>query len=148
MKHIAKLELTVKSTTQIQTDSLVNFAAGIGYEAMFDIKGRLRSFRAPQFDKSGDGRIGVMTMIKWHNDGPRQALRQLHTFHSFRSLMNSERYDANRLTALVFAGTLNLVERVRGQSSRREGLMIQSGNIEFVNSGAFFQSVKTLEKNQ
>lgn len=148
MKQVKQLQLTVKSTTQIQTDSLVNFAAGIGYEAMFDIKGRLRSFRAPQFDRSGDGRIGVMTMIRWHNDGPRQSLRELHTYHSFSALMNSQRHDGNRLAAMVFAGTLKLVERVRGQSSRSEGLMIQSGNVRFVNAGAFFQSVKTLEENQ
>lgn len=142
------LKCTVKSTTQIQTNSLVDFAAGIGYEGLFDIKGRLRGFRAPKFDKSGEGRIGLMTMIKWHNDGPRQALRELHTYPSFASLMQSDRHDANRLTAMLFAGTLKTVERVRGQGSRSEGLMIQSGNIKFVNSGAFFQSVKLLRANQ
>lgn len=148
MKQIKPLELTVKSTTQIQTDSLVDFAAGIGYEAVFDTQDRLRSFRAPQFDKSGEGRIGVMTMIGWHNDGPRAALRELHTYRSFAALMNSSRHDANRLVAMVFAGTLKTVERVRGQSSRSEGLMIQSGNVKFVNAGAFFKSIKTLEDNQ
>ena len=143
----AEMGFTIQDTSAIQTESLVRFAAGIGYEAVFDTQDRLRSFRAPQFDKSGDGRVSVSTMITLHNQGPSevlQELRQYSEFRSFRSLMNSSSVDANRMTAVLFAGTLKLVETIKGQGSRKEGLVIQSGMVKFVTPAVYFQHRRKL----
>lgn len=144
----AEMGFTIKDTSAIQTESLVRFAAGIGYEAVFDTKNRLRSFRAPQFDKSGDGRISVSTMLELHNYGPSEALSEIrHTtsFTTFRALMNSDELDANRLAAMLFAGTLKLVEKIKGQGSRKEGLIIQSGMVKFVTHSVYLQHRDSLE---
>lgn len=144
----AEMGFTIKDTAAIQTESLVRFSAGIGYEAVFDTQDRLRSFRAPQFDKSGDGRLSVSTMLELHDYGPAAALIELrHTpqFKTFRSFMNSKEVDANRLAAMLFAGTLKLVEKIKGQGSRKEGLIIQSGMVKFVTHSVYLQHRDALE---
>lgn len=138
----------VRDTTELQTESLVRFAEGMGYDAVFDQEGRLRGFRAPRFDKYGSGKVGVGTMIKAHNDGPDDALAELATLapqldYYFIDLMDKTENHGHRLLTMLFAGSLKLVDRVHGQGTRRNGLVIQRHQVKFI-SNDIYKAVKPL----
>lgn len=132
---------TIKDTTEIQTLSLILFAAGIGYEPQFDIQDRLRGFRAPQFDCDGDGRLSVQTMIDLHNYAPAEVFADIKSYKSYKSFMEGGDVYPHRAAACLFASTLRLVEKVKGVGSRRQGLIIQSGMVKFT-SHKFYLSVR------
>lgn len=134
-------EFTIKDTTEIQTLSLILFAAGIGYEPLFDVHDRLRGFRAPQFDIDGDGRLSVNTMINLHNQAPSEVFSDIKSFKNYKDFMSSGDVYPHRAAACLFACTLRLVEKVKGVGSRREGLIIQSGMVKFT-SHKFYLSVR------
>lgn len=136
-----KPTFTIQDTTAIQTESLIRFAAGIGYEAVFDTEDRLRSFRAPQFDASGQGRVSVRTMIHMHNEGALIALREVKKLKTTVDLYEKGHFDVS----MLFAATLKLVKTVNGQGSRKEGLLIQGHMVKFVSPAVYRQLKKFVE---
>lgn len=135
------MEFTIQDTTAIQTESLIRFAAGIGYEAVFDTEDRLRSFRAPQFDGSGQGRVSVRSMINLHNKGPSIALGEVKKLITTADLYEKGHFDV----AVLFASTLKLVKKVNGQGSRKQGLIIQGHMVKFVSKTVYRQLKKFVE---
>lgn len=126
-------EYKICDTTVIQAESLIRFAAGIGYDAVFDTKGRLRSFSAPQFKRSGLAKRSVSTMIDLHNKAPHQVIIDFKN----RVKTADDLYHENGLTAVLFASTLKLVKVVNGQGSRKEGLIIQGHMVKFTTKGVY-----------
>lgn len=139
----AERNFVIADTTQIQTESLIRFAAGVGYEAMFDTQNRLRSFRAPQFDACGAGRLSVRTMIHMHNNGPVVALEEIKKIKTIDELYIKGHFDA----AVLFAATLKLVKKVNGQGSRKEGLIIQGHMVKFTSYAVYNQLKQYVENN-
>lgn len=124
-----------KDTTGLQVESLLQFAAALGYQPVYDMIHRMRYFRAPQFDGTGTGYISVNNMIKMHNDGGYQAYYSLRnsrhlTMKDF--MANKGAGDARDTFLLLFAASLKVVHQVKGQHSRKRGLFIQSPIVELV----------------
>lgn len=148
MTEVTESTFVVRDTTDLQTESLVRFAEGMGYDAVFDNEGRLRSFRAPRFDKYGSGKVSVATMIRAHNDGPDDALAELATLapkldYFFFDLVQIKGNHGHRLMTMLFSGSLKLVDRVHGQGTRRNGLVIQRHQVKFMHKDIYL-AVKPL----
>lgn len=137
----------VRDTTGLQTESLIRFAEGMGYDAVFDNQERLRSFSAPQFAKYGRGKVSVSTMITAHNNGPDDALAEVAQLapkvdYFFADLMvNTD--NGHRMMAMLFAGSLKLVDKVHGQGTRRNGLVVQRHQVKFMHNDIYL-AVKSL----
>lgn len=142
MTEVTESTFVVRDTTDLQTESLVRFAEGMGYDALFDNEGRLRGFRAPQFDKYGRGKVSVATMIRAHNDGPDDALAEVATIapkldYFFTDFMIKTENHGHRLMTVLFAASLKLVDRVHGQGTRRNGLVIQRHQVKFMHNDIY-----------
>lgn len=101
-------------TTALQEESLINFAAAIGYEAVFDTKARLTRFKQPKFRKQGVEYRSVRSMIKLHNSAAEDVWKHLSTVNTdFKSFINTD--EGLDMITLLFAGTVKIIETVKGQ---------------------------------
>lgn len=110
-------------TTAIQEESLINFAAAIGYEALFDTQARLLRFKQPKFRKQGLEYRSVRSMIKLHNSAAEDIFRHLATVNTdFQSFINTD--EGLDMITLLFAGTVKIIENVKGQYKRGVGFFV------------------------
>ncbi len=110
-------------STALQEESLINFAASIGYEAVFDTKARLHRFKQPKFRKQGVEYRSVRSMIKLHNSAAEDIFRHLATVNTdFQSFINTD--EGLDMITLLFAGTVKIVETVKGQYKRGVGFFV------------------------
>lgn len=110
-------------TTTLQEESLINFAAAIGYEALFDTKARLLRFKQPKFRKQGVEYRSVRSMIKIHNEAAEDVFRHLATVNTdFQSFINTD--EGLDMVTLLFAGTVKIIETVKGQYKRGVGFFV------------------------
>jgi hypothetical protein len=81
-------------------------------------------------------------MIKLHNEASEQTFEYLKTLSKDESLsefLNRENDEGYNLINLLFAGTCKTVQQVKGQGTRKKGLVIQSGMVKFVTDHAYYQ---------
>ena len=120
----------VGNTYKLQVQSLIDFAAGLGYDPVFDTGGDLVSFVCPKARAVGEERVSVGKMIYQHNRLPGQALRKLQDGDkvSFPELVAK---DEDLLVAL-FAGYCRRVKKVKATFDKKHQLIeIQSHKVEF-----------------
>lgn len=139
-------DFKIIDTTDIQIQSLVKFCAALGYEAVYrtdengkDIPVR---FKQPNFRCVGQEYTSVKTMIKLHNEASEQTFEYLKTLSKEESLaefLNRENDEGYNLINLLFAGTCKTVQQVKGQYTRKKGLVIQSGMVKFVTDKDYYQ---------
>ena len=133
-----------KCTKALQEESLIEYMAGIGYEALYNDKDQLIAFRQPRFDSSGCGKLSVNTAIKLHN---REAYEVFDFIQrsgvNFDKFLKFEGKAASHMLAALFAGSNRIVKNVKGQWSKKKGLIIQSNVIEF-NTRAHYNAYKHL----
>lgn len=134
----------VNDTKNLQEESLMLFAAALGYDPVTDLKtGQLVRFRQPRFACVGEEVVSVNRMILLHNnladyifeeiqingyDFINETQGQVYTFEQFINGPKNTGIDA--ITAL-FAGTCKIVKKVKMTHSRERGLEVQSHKVEF-----------------
>lgn len=120
-------EFKVVDTTDLQMTSLVDFMAAIGYEAVFTQDGKLVRFKQPKFRKNGQEYIGVKRAIYMHNYLPDQVWRHTATVNTdFTTFLASP--GGEDMINILFAGSTRIVERVKGQYSRKKGFFVHPSN--------------------
>lgn len=139
-------DFKIVDTTDIQIQSLVKFGAAVGYEAVYrtdengkDIPVR---FKQPNFRCVGQEYTSVRTMLKLHNEASEQTFEYVKTLSKDESLaefLNRENDEGYNLINLLFAGTCKTVKKVKGQGTRKKGLVIQSGMVKFMTDHAYHQ---------
>ena len=133
-----------KCTKALQEESLLEYMAGVGYEALYNDKNQLIAFRQPRFDKSGCGKLSVNTAIKLHNREAYEVFDFIQRSSiGFDKLLKFEGKAASHMLAALFAGSNRIVKNVKGQWSKKKGLIIQSNVIEF-NTRAHYNAYKHL----
>ena len=133
-----------KDTKRLQEESLIEYMQSIGYEALYNDSEQLIAFRQPRFDRSGAGRISVATAIKWHNNEAEAIYDFIqNSTVSYSEILNNKYEVVQYMMASLFAGTNRIVKNVKGQWSKKKGLIIQSNVIEF-NTRAHYKAYKHL----
>lgn len=145
-KHTYEEDFKIIDTTDIQIQSLVKFSAALGYEAVYrtdengkDIPVR---FKQPNFRCVGQEYTSVRTMLKLHNEASEQTFEYVKTLSKDESLsefLNRENDEGYNIINLLFAGTCKTVQQVKGQYTRKKGLVIQSGMVKFVTDKDYYQ---------
>lgn len=144
--RVREEDFKVIDTTDIQIQSLVKFSAALGYEAVYrtdengkDIPVR---FKQPNFLCLGQEYTSVHTMLKLHNEASEQTFEYVKTLSKDESLaefLNRENDEGYNLINLLFAGTCKTVQQVKGQGTRKKGLVIQSGMVKFMTDKDYYQ---------
>lgn len=144
--RVQEEDFKIIDTTDIQIQSLVKFSAALGYEAVYrtdengkDIPVR---FKQPNFRCVGQEYTSVRTMLKLHNEASEQTFEYLKTLSEEESLaefLNRENDEGYNLINLLFAGTCKTVQQVKGQYTRKKGLVIQSGMVKFMTDKDYYQ---------
>jgi hypothetical protein len=131
-----------KDTSRIQETSLVRFAEAMGYSPVYDPKDRLKSFRNPEFDRTGSGRISVLNMIALHNDEDynNEAFQFIRSFNDFEELVNFNDTVGHSLIAVMFAHSAKIVKRVKATYSRKRRFHVQDHNIKFASNACYTKS--------
>jgi hypothetical protein len=139
-------DFKIIDTTDIQIQSLVKYGAAVGYEAVYrtDENGKdiLVRFKQPNFRCVGQEYTSVRTMLKLHNEASEQTFEYVKTLSKDESLaefLNRENDEGYNLINLLFAGTCKTVQQVKGQYTRKKGLVIQSGMVKFMTDHAYYQ---------
>lgn len=143
---MTKLDINeAKDTKRLQEESLIEYMSSIGYEALYNDSEQLIAFRQPRFDRSGSGRVLVTTAIKLHNKEPAAVYEFIQKSKaSYNELLDFAEYETvQHMMATLFAGTNRIVKNVKGQWSKKKGLIIQSNVIEF-NTRAHYKAYKHL----
>lgn len=119
------------NTALLQEESLVNYAAAIGYEPVYNERG-LCGFFQPDFEVVGKARRSVNSMIKMHNHDAEDvfAVLQFTPYVEFNDYVK----DNGNLDDLItlFAGTCKIVEKVKGVYSNKKGLIINNHQVKFM----------------
>jgi len=121
-------------TQNLQKESLVRFAAAMGYEVVTDTKNRIRRFKQPRFQSAGVEYVSVKSMIGMHNKSAENVFEYVKSLscETFGEFLNREDAEGRTMIELMFAGSCKIVRQVKGQATRKEGLVIQSNIIEFM----------------
>lgn len=137
----------VIDTTAIQEQSLINFAAQLGYEPIYstflrepydyrlsEYTERLVRFKQPRFACVGEGCISVKTMINMHNGAAEEAFNYIRTIkkETLSEFLSRPDGEGRSLLELVAAGGCKIVKKVKGQYSRKGGFQIQSHMVKFM----------------
>lgn len=120
-----------KYTQELQEISLVEFMAALGYEPVYDYIIGLKGFYQPAFAFKGEQRVSVLRAIRMHNEEAEEqfAMLKLTPYEDFGTFV---RKHANRQQInFIFAGTCKIVKKVKLSFSKREGIILQSDDIEF-----------------
>jgi hypothetical protein len=118
-------------TQELQEISLVEFMAALGYEPVYDYIIGLKGFYQPVFAFKGEQRVSVLRAIQMHNEEAEEqfAMLKLTPYEDFGVFV---RKHANRQQInMIFAGTCKIVKKVKLSFSKRDGIILQSDNIEF-----------------
>ena len=129
-------------TVLLQEESLTRFAAAIGYETVYDHDlYTIVRFKQPAFRGIGQEYCSVKRMIKMHNTAGEDTFRFIQQIGRFRDedLNLSDFLDTqgHELIELLFAASCKTVKKVKGQYSRKQGLVIQSNIVEFMSKKDF-----------
>ena len=122
----------VADTRLLQCESLINFAACIGYEVVANEQNNIVRFKQPNFRSVGEEYISVRRMIKLHNSAAEDIFEFIKTLpkeYSFQDFLNGAA--GHTMIEILFAGSGKIVKKVKGQYHRKEGLVIQSHKVEF-----------------
>ena len=120
----------MQDTTTLQTESLLSFMDCLSFSPVHDKDGKLRSFRAEQYDSTGCGRISVSSALKMHNNQTDDVFEFIKTVKSVKDLMNLPDNLGYIMVSMLHANAHKLVRRVKGQFCRKRGLVIQGHMIE------------------
>lgn len=113
-------DFTVVNSEEIQLESLVQFASGLGYESVWSVEGKLQRFKQPRFRCIGKEYISVRNMIKLHNTAAEDIFEHLASVDmSFKEFLNTE--EGEDIITMLFAGSVKIVEKVKAQYSRKRG---------------------------
>lgn len=121
-------------TQFIQEESLIRFAAAMGYEVVMDTYQRIRRFKQPKFRCAGIEYVSVKSMLKMHNQSAENVFEYVKSLNeeSFNDFLNRDDRSGRTMIELMFAGTCKIVRQIKGQATRKDGLVIQSNVIEFM----------------
>lgn len=131
-------------TTTIQEQSLINFAGQLGYEPVYSFfynaeldshEERLVRFKQPRFACVGEEYLSVKTMLRAHNVAAESVFDYLKTLsdYEFFSDFLSRPYGAGRsMMEILAAGGCKIVQKVKGQYSRKGGFQIQNHMVKFM----------------
>lgn len=134
----------VIDTTAIQEQSLINFAAQLGYEPVFSAflqeggtwhEERLVRFKQPRFACVGEEYLSVKTMLRAHNTSAENVFDYLKTLRigeSFSDFLSRPYGDGRSMMEILAAGGCKIVKKVKGQYSRKGGFQIQSHMVKFM----------------
>lgn len=128
-------------TQYLQEESLMRFAAAMGYEVVMDQYNRIRRFKQPKFQCDGTEYISVKNMIRLHNSSAENVFEYVKTLDSetFGEFLDRRDREGRTMIELMFAGTCKIVRKIKGQATRKEGLVIQSNIVEFMTKQDFAQ---------
>ncbi len=113
-------DFMVVNSEEIQLESLVQFASGLGYESCWSLEGKLQRFKQPRFRCIGKEYISVQNMIKLHNTAAEDIFEHLGSVDmSFKEFLNTE--EGEDIITMLFAGSCKIVETVKCQYSRKRG---------------------------
>lgn len=132
IEEVEGLVETLADTKLLQCESLIQFAACIGYEVVMNEQNNIVRFKQPNFRSVGEEYIAVRRMIKLHNSAAEDIFEFIKTLpkeYSFQDFLNGE--DGHALIESLFAGSSKIVKKVKGQYHRKQGLVIQSHKVEF-----------------
>ncbi len=122
----------VVDTTLLQCESLIQFAACIGYEVVVNEQNNIVRFKQPNFRSVGEEYISVRRMIKLHNSAAEDIFEFIKTLpkeYSFQDFLNGA--SGHAMIETLFAGSSKIVRKVKGQYHRKQGFAIQSHKVEF-----------------
>lgn len=122
----------VVDTKLLQYESLITFAACIGYEAVVNEQNNIVRFKQPNFRSVGEEYISVRRMINLHNNAAEDIFEFIKTLpkeYSFQDFLNGA--SGHAMVETLFAGSGKIVRKVKGQYQRKQGLVIQSHKVEF-----------------
>lgn len=122
----------VVDTTLLQCESLIRFAACIGYEVVMNEQYNIIRFKQPNFRSVGEEYISVRRMIKLHNSAAEDIFEFIKTIpkeYSFQDFLNGAA--GHTMIETLFAGSSKIVKKVKGQYQRKQGLVIQSHIVQF-----------------
>ena len=134
----------IVDTSAIQEQSLINFAAQLGYEPVYSMfynsaldahEERLVRFKQPRFACVGEEYLSVKTMLRAHNKSAENVFDYLKTLsdEEFFSDFLSRPLGAGRsMVEILAAGGCKIVKNVKGQYSRKGGFQIQSRMVKFM----------------
>lgn len=119
------------NTAELQEESLVNYAAAIGYEPVYNERG-LCGFYQPNFEVVGKARRSVNSMIRMHNHDAEDvfAILQFTPYVEFNNYVKDNDNVDDLLT--LFAGTCKIVEKVKAVYSNKKGLLITNHQVKFM----------------
>lgn len=128
-------------TQVIQRESLIRFAAAMGYEVVMDRQDRIRRFKQPRFKSAGVEYISVKSMLKMHNTSAENVFEYVKSLscETYGEFLNRKDAEGRTMIELMFAGSCKIVRKIKGQATRKEGLVIQSSVIEFMTDQDYYQ---------
>lgn len=134
----------VTDTTELQIHSLVEFAAALGYEAVWDLKtDQLLEFYQPRFACVGEAKVSVNRMILLHNNLAEYIFEEIQingyehinqtqgTAYPFNDFINAPKNAGIDAITALFAGTCKVLKKVKMNYSKEKGVLIQSHKVEF-----------------
>lgn len=134
----------VIDTTTIQEQSLINFAAQLGYEPVYSFfydpvldshEERLVRFKQPRFACVGEEYLSVKTMLRAHNKSAENVFDYLKTLSDeerFSEFLSRPYGEGRSMMEILAAGGCKIVKKVKGQYSRKGGFQIQSHMVKFM----------------
>ena len=116
-------EFDVCNTEELQLESLVLFANGLGYDEVYDADGKLLRFRSDKYKASGEQYVSVRRMIKMHNQLPNTVWSHIATVNQdFSTFIDSP--EGEHMINILFAGNCKIVETVKGMWSHEKGFFV------------------------
>ena len=142
-------------TSAIQEQSLINFAAQLGYEPVYSFfengttwgDERIVRFKQPRFACVGEEYISVKTMLRAHNSAAEQVFEHLKTLddeESFSDFLSRKNGDGRSMMEILAAGGCKIVKKVKGQYSRKGGFQVQSHMVKFMTPQDYAQYGKDM----
>lgn len=128
----------VHDTSSLQLESLLAFAAALGYDAVYpksDKKNpdpfKVLYFYNPRAERVGQARISVNTMIRKHNTLPNKVFREIQDGAKvgFNDFIRSPKGEDQAIA--LFAGYVRIVRKVKLTHSRKNGIVVQSHKVHF-----------------
>ncbi len=136
------LDISKAVDTQfLQEESLIRFAAAMGYEVVMDQYDRIRRFKQPNFKCAGIEYISVKSMLKMHNNSAESVFEYVKALdeETYNEFLNRKDRTGRTMIELMFAGSCKIVRKIKGQATRKDGLVIQCNVIEFMTRQDYVQ---------
>lgn len=123
-QHDKKLLEDYVNTEDLQLTSLVDFMAALGFESVWSVQGNLLRFKQPKLRFCGKEYMSVASAIKLHNSSAIEDVwKHLSTVNTdFKSFINTD--EGLDMITLLFAGTVKVIETVKGQYKRGVGFFV------------------------